>query len=116
MALSYLCADGHKQPATNIRESRQFESMYTLQGKTRSTCNTLSMLDSCMVPLVIHVVNLSLVPTRTKQAPTPGRSLGDQRQTGPAVTLGHLILPPSRQPWSKGERFRSSGYIATSAY
>jgi hypothetical protein len=36
-------------------------------------------------------------PTRRKHAPTPGRSLDNQRQTGPAVTLGHLILPPSRQ-------------------
>jgi hypothetical protein len=24
--------------------------------------------------------------------------------------------PPSRQPWSRGERFQPSGYIATSAY
>jgi hypothetical protein len=35
---------------------------------------------------VIRVGNLSLVPTRTKHAPTPERSLGDQRQTGPAVS------------------------------
>jgi hypothetical protein len=44
---------------------------------------------------VVHVCNLSLVPTRSKQGPTPGRSLGDQRQTGPADSLGHLIPPPS---------------------
>jgi hypothetical protein len=41
---------------------------------------------------VVRVGKLSLVPTRMKQAPTPGRSLGDKRQTGPVVALGHLIL------------------------
>jgi hypothetical protein len=46
--------------------------MYTLQGKTWSTRHTLSTLDSRMVldhtsPMV-HVGNLSLVPTRTKNA------------------------------------------------
>jgi hypothetical protein len=33
MTLSYLCADGHKQVVTHIRESQRFKSMYTLQGK-----------------------------------------------------------------------------------
>jgi hypothetical protein len=33
MPLSYLRANGHKQAVTHIRESRQFELMYTLQGK-----------------------------------------------------------------------------------
>jgi hypothetical protein len=60
--------------------------------------------------------NLSLAPTKLKQAPTPRRSLGNQRQTGPAVVLGDLIPTPMRQPWSRGERFRSNGYIAKSAY
>jgi hypothetical protein len=94
--------------------------MYTMWRKTRSTCHTLSMLDLCMVlghtsPMV-YVGNLSLVPTRTKHAPTPGRSFVDQRRTGPAIVLGHLILSPLRQPWSRGERFRPSGYTATSTY
>jgi hypothetical protein len=76
--------------------------MYTMWRKTQSTCHTLSMLDLCMVlghtsPMV-YVGNLSLVPTRTKHAPTPGRSFVDQRQTGPAIVLGHLILSPLRQP------------------
>jgi hypothetical protein len=106
--------------STHIRESRRFESMYTLQGKTRLTRHMLSTLDLCRVPNhtshVVHVGNLLLVPTRTKHAPTPKRSLGNQRQTDPTVALGHLILPPSRQPWSRGERFQSSGYTATSAY
>jgi hypothetical protein len=60
--------------------------------------------------------NLSLTPTKSKQAPTPGGSLGNQIQTGPAVVLGRLISPPMRQPWSRGERFPPNGYTATSAY
>jgi hypothetical protein len=105
---------------THIRESRPFESMYTLQGEIRLTRHTLSMLDSRMVPdhtsSVVCIGNHSLVPTRPKQTPTPGRSLTNRRQTGPAFALGHLILPPSWQPWSRGERFHLSGYTATSAY
>jgi hypothetical protein len=94
--------------------------MYTLQGKTPSTWHTLSTLDPHRVPdhtsHLVYIGNLSLVPTRTKQAPTPRRNLGDRRRTGPAVILGHLIPPPSWQLWSRGERFWPSGYIATSAY
>jgi hypothetical protein len=60
--------------------------------------------------------NLSLAPTKSKQAPTPGRTLDNQRQTSSAVVLGGLIPPPMRQPWSRGERFRPNGYAATSAY
>jgi hypothetical protein len=53
---------------------------------------------------------------RTKHASTPERSFSDWRRTGLTIILGHLIPPPSRQPWSKEERFRPSGYTATSAY
>jgi hypothetical protein len=60
--------------------------------------------------------NLSLAPTKLIHAPTFGRSLGNQRQTGPAIILGDLIPPPMQQPWSRGERFRPDGYIAASAY
>jgi hypothetical protein len=105
---------------THIRESRRFESMYTLQRKTRSTHHTLFTLDfhrvSDPTSHVVRMGNLSLVPTRMKQTPTPGKSLGDRRLTGPMVILDHLIPPPSRQPWSMGERFWPSGYTATSAY
>jgi hypothetical protein len=59
--------------------------------------------------------NLSLAPTKSKQAPTPGRSLGNQRQTSPAIILGGIIHPPMRQPWSRGERFQPNGYTATLA-
>jgi hypothetical protein len=37
MPLSCLREDCHEQAVTHIRESRRFESMYTLQGKTRLT-------------------------------------------------------------------------------
>jgi hypothetical protein len=94
--------------------------MYTLHGKTWSTRYTLFMLDPRTIidhtSHVVHVGNLSLVPTRMKYAPTPGRSFSDRRQTGPTVVLGHLIPPPSWQPWSRGEMFWSSCYTATSAY
>jgi hypothetical protein len=94
--------------------------MYTLQGETRSTRHTLSTLDLHRVPdhtsHVVHVGNLSLVPTRMKHAPTPRRSLGDQRQTGPTVALCHLILPPPQQSWSRRERFQPNDYTTTSAY
>jgi hypothetical protein len=60
--------------------------------------------------------NLSLTPTKSKQASTPRRSLGNQRQTDPDVILGGLIPPPMRQLCSRGERFQSNGYTATSAY
>jgi hypothetical protein len=105
---------------THIWESRWFESKYILYEKTRSTRHTLFTLDSHMVPdhtsPVVRVGNLSLVPTRMKHAPTPGRSLSDRRQTGSTVVLCHLIPPPSRQPWSRGEMFQPSGDISTSAY
>jgi hypothetical protein len=42
--------------------------------------------------------NLSLAPTKSKQAPTTERSLDNQRQTGTAVVLGGHIPPPMRQP------------------
>jgi hypothetical protein len=94
--------------------------MYILQGKTWSTHHTFNTLDPHRVPdhtsHMVHVGNLSLVPMRMKHAPTHRRNLGDQRQTSPAVALGHLILPPSRQPWSRRERFRPSDYTTTSAY
>jgi hypothetical protein len=36
--------DCHKHAVNHIRESRRFELMYTLQGKTRPTCHMLSTL------------------------------------------------------------------------
>jgi hypothetical protein len=43
---------------------------------------------------VVRVGKLLLVPIRMKQVPTPRRSLGDRRQTGPTVVLAHLIPLP----------------------
>jgi hypothetical protein len=47
MSLSYLCVDGHKQAVTHIWESRQFESMYTLQGKPDQ--------HATRIPRLVHV-------------------------------------------------------------
>jgi hypothetical protein len=72
--------------------------MYIIQEKTRPTRRTFFTLDSHMVPdhtsLVVHVRNLSLVPTRMKYAPTPKRNLVNQRQTGPVIALDHLFFLP----------------------
>jgi hypothetical protein len=47
MQLSYLRRDCHKQAVTHIRESRRFESMYTLQGETRPTRHVRPTYASC---------------------------------------------------------------------
>jgi hypothetical protein len=49
MPLNYLRDDCHKQAVTHIRESRRFESMYTLQEKTRPTRHMLSTLSPRMI-------------------------------------------------------------------
>jgi hypothetical protein len=49
MSLSYLHDDCHKQVVTHIRESRRFELMHTMQGKTRTTHHTPPTLDLRMV-------------------------------------------------------------------
>jgi hypothetical protein len=49
MPLSYLRDDCHKQAVTHIWESRWFELMYTLQGKTRPTHHMFSTLSPRMV-------------------------------------------------------------------
>jgi hypothetical protein len=59
----------------------------------------------CFMWVVLIRDNLSLAPMKSKQAPTPRRSLGNQRQTSPAVVLGDLIPPPMRQPWSSERGF-----------
>jgi hypothetical protein len=86
------------------------------QHATYASHPSLCMPDVRFLRAVPVRDNLSLAPTKSKQAPTPGGSLGNQRQTGPAVVLGGLIPPPMQQSWSRGERFRPNGHIATSAY
>jgi hypothetical protein len=75
----------------------------------------------CVWSQTIHLTwftydNISLVPTKSKQTPTPLRSLNNQRQTDPAVVLGGIILPPMRHPWNRGKKFQPSGYTTTSSY
>jgi hypothetical protein len=48
-SIKLLHDDCHKQAVTHIRESRRFESMYTLQGKTQPTRHMLSTLSPHMV-------------------------------------------------------------------
>jgi hypothetical protein len=60
--------------------------------------------------------NLSRSPHEVKEGPYTRKKSWQPKQTGPTVILGHLTLPPSRRPWSRGERFQPSGYTATSAY
>jgi hypothetical protein len=55
MSLSYLCADGHKQAVTHIRESRRFESMYILQGKL----DQHAMRISCSVYVWSRTIRIS---------------------------------------------------------
>jgi hypothetical protein len=77
--------------------------MYTLQGKpnqhaTYASHSSPRKHDVRFLRVVPVRDNLSLAPTKLKQAPTPERSLGNQRQAGPAIVLGGLIPPPMRQP------------------
>jgi hypothetical protein len=121
MPLSYLCFDGCKQVVTHIRESRRFKSMYTLQEKpdrhtTRIPRSVHIWSQTIRISRGQCIATCHVVPIRLKQAPTTGRNLGDKKQTDPAVVLGHLILPPSQHPWSRGERFRLSGYTTISSY
>jgi hypothetical protein len=94
--------------------------MYTLQGKARSTHHTLFMLDLHRVTdpksHVVRVGNLSLVPTRTKQALHPGEILAiENRLTRPSFWVTLFSLPHDSLGVG-GERFQPSGYTATSAY
>jgi hypothetical protein len=73
MALSYLRDDCHKQAVTHIRESRRFESMYTLQGKPYQHATYASHASPCTLDvrflwaLPVHG-NLSRVIDRVGQA------------------------------------------------
>jgi hypothetical protein len=58
--LSYLRTNCHKQAVTHIRESRLFESMYTLQGKA----DTHDTYASCTGPRTSHVCFLRAVSVR----------------------------------------------------
>jgi hypothetical protein len=86
--------------------------------KTWSTRHTHSTLGPCMALDHTYLMqytynNLLVVPMRSKQASTPERSLGTQWSPSLAIILGHLILPPSCQPWSRGEKVWSCSYTAT---
>jgi hypothetical protein len=64
---------------------------------------------------MVCVGKLSLLPTGMKHAPTPERSLDNQRQT---VLPSSWVTssPPHDSIGVGGERFHPSGYTVTSAY
>jgi hypothetical protein len=111
MLLSYLRDDCHKQAVTHIRESRRFKLMYTLEGKTRPTCHTFSMLSPHMVQDHMYLtrstyINLShshqqiwtgLLP-QEEELPTQSTA---HRLTNPRVRT--QLLSHNSQ-WSSGEK------------
>jgi hypothetical protein len=75
ISLSYLRADDHKYAVTHIRESRWFESMYTMQGKPdQHTTRIPRSVRVCSQIMRIsrgqRVATFHLVLTRSKHAPT----------------------------------------------
>jgi hypothetical protein len=96
-SLGYLCADYHKTSDSN-RCTPCWENLINMPYASHAR---------------FMYGNLSLVPMSSNWTPTPGRNLGTQWSPVLAVVLGHLILPPSRQPWSRGEKVRPSSYTTT---
>jgi hypothetical protein len=82
-----------------ISESHDNSNRYTpCRGKpdqhaTYASHSSPRMPDVCFLQTVPIHDNLSLAPIESNQAPTPARSLANQRQTDPAVILGGLIAP-----------------------
>jgi hypothetical protein len=71
MPLSYLCADDHKHAVTHIRESRWFESMYTLQGKPNQHATRIKYLvrvwsPSIRISRAQHIATFHIVTNRFK--------------------------------------------------
>jgi hypothetical protein len=89
---------GDLNRCTPCREKPEQHATYASHSSPR-------MLSAHFLWAVPICDNLSLAPAKSKQAPTPGRSLDNQRQTDPTVVLGALILPPMRQPWSRWRVF-----------
>jgi hypothetical protein len=96
---------------THIWESLWFESMYTLQGKTRPTCHTHPMLSSHMVPDHTYLTqsmhsNLSWSYQQRwtkplllrKRAPDTIHSTTADQSTGPYLVS--LLSQPLKQ-WGK---------------
>jgi hypothetical protein len=104
-----------------------FESRGDSNRCTRCRENLIHMTRKLSAPVHIcytytscgqspYVTIFHVVPPRLKRDPTPGRSLGTQRSPGLTVVLGDLILPPMRQPWSRGKKFRPSSYTTALVY
>jgi hypothetical protein len=94
MPLSYLRDDCHKQ-AIRGDSNQCTPCRGKLDQHTTYTSHFSPRMPSIRFLQAVPVCdNLSLAPTKSKQAPTPRRSFGNQRQTGLAVVLGGLIPPP----------------------
>jgi hypothetical protein len=90
-------------------------------GENSINTHTLFTLNSHMVPdhtsPVVRIDNLLLVPTRMKQAPTLGRSLGDRRQTGPVIvaqTASSATLTAKIRLIAQHERHRKVSHLSNS--
>jgi hypothetical protein len=80
MSLSYLCADGHKQAVTHIRESQQFKLMYTLQGKPDQHATG--------IPRSIHVWSQTICISR-------GQCIATFRQS--SIELDRVTIPEEKE-------------------
>jgi hypothetical protein len=79
-----------------------------------------STLDLRMVPdhtsHVVHVGQPFTSHHKVETDPYTRKKSWQPKTDWPSCVLGGLILPPMWHPWSRGERFRPSGYTTTSAY
>jgi hypothetical protein len=111
MPLSYLRDDCHKQAITHIRESRRFESMYTLQGKTRPTHHTLPTLSPRMFQYHMYLMwstysNPSRDADRFGQIPLlPRKGASDTIHSTPADrSVGPYLVSLLSQPMKQGHK------------
>jgi hypothetical protein len=105
MSSAYYLMAATRQAVPHIWDSWWFELMYTLQGKPDQHVIRISRS--------IHIWQPFTNPYEVEPVPTLRRNHGTQCSLGMTVVLGHLILPPSRQPWSRGEKGRPSSYTTT---
>jgi hypothetical protein len=76
---------------------------------THPTLSPRMVLDHTYLTWSTHS-DLSRSPHEVETGPYTWKKSWRPKTDCPAVVLGHLIHPPSRQPWSRRERFRASGY------
>jgi hypothetical protein len=122
MPLNYLRDFCHKQVVTHIRESRRFESMYTLQGKTWPTRHTLPMLSPHIVQDHMYLTCSTYSnPSRSHQQSWAGLLLPRKRAPGTIhntlvdwFTGPYLVSLPSQpmNQWGQSQAYVDGGYCA----